>query len=271
MWKPEHISVAAKDIASGQPGGRFFLLPGSPARAEALATRFKNQKRFESPRGHDVFVGELEFPEGKVDVGVVSTGMGCPSLGIIVAELQSLGASRFLRVGTAGSLQPKLARAGDVVIATGAVRDEGASLALAPAEVPAIASHELVSALRAGALRAGLGDRTRLGLVHTKDSLYAREFGQGVLAPENARYLEILKGLGVLATEMEASHLFLLGTSANYLRPSLEQLPAVLTGCVLAVIGDDQPFATDAAERTRAVERACTVACEGIRALYFPA
>ena len=126
-----------------------------------------------------------------------------------------LGLQRFIRVGTAGSLQPKRVRSGDIVIATGAVRDEGSSLSYAPLEFPALASLDLVNALKAASIRMGLDKHTHLGLVHTKDSLYGREFGQGPLVAQNQRYMEGLTALGVLATEMEASHLFILGASAN--------------------------------------------------------
>ena len=53
-----------------------------------------------SDRGHNVYLGKL----GEIDVGVCSTGMGAPSTDIIITELIRLGARRFLRIGTAGSV-----------------------------------------------------------------------------------------------------------------------------------------------------------------------
>jgi uridine phosphorylase len=49
-------------------------------------------------------------------VGICATGMGCPSVDLIVTELIMLGGRRFFRVGTCGSLQPKLIRYGDLVV-----------------------------------------------------------------------------------------------------------------------------------------------------------
>ncbi len=240
-------------MASDQPGGRVLLLPGSSGRANDIAQRFENRATFPSQRNHDVFLGTVPGANGPVDVGVVSTGMGCPSVDIIVTELLSVGACCFLRVGTCGSLQSHVVRAGDVVIATGAVRDEGASLAYAPPEFPAVASGQVVSAALAAAGASSFGDRVHVGVVHTKDSLYAREFGLGPAATENERYMERLSALGVLASEMEAAHLFVLAQvhSGTGVRARACRVHA---GCVLAVIGGAVPFdgeveAADAVDR----------------------
>lgn len=60
---------------------------------------------------------------------VQSTGMGGPSLAIVVSELAELGATQFLRVGTCGSLAQSL-QLGNLVIATEALPGDGASRAL---------------------------------------------------------------------------------------------------------------------------------------------
>ena len=248
-FEPKHISVQAADLASGQPGGRVLFLPGSPARARSLAERFEDHRVVESPRGHDVHLGLLRRDGEAVDVGVVSSGMGCPSVGIIVTELLEMGVRRILRVGSAGSLQPDRVRTGHVVVATGAVRDEGASDAYAPRDFPAVAAPAWVAALR----RAGAAlppEALHLGVVHSKDSFYGREFGRGPMAEANREYLRVLEGLGVLASEMEASHLFVLGAS----------VPGAETGCVLGILGGPDLDSTED-ERRQAEERAMEVAC----------
>lgn len=115
-------------------------------------------------RGHDVHLGKL----GGVDVGSVATGMGCPSVDIIVTELIKLGAKRFIRVGTAGSVQPKDIRVGSVVIGTGGVRDEGTSRNYAPPEFPAVASPLLVLALQQAAREMGIAENVYSGIIHAK-------------------------------------------------------------------------------------------------------
>ncbi len=264
MRKVHHISVAEADISSSQPGGRVFYLPGSPARARMIGERFADHRVFASERGHDVHTGTLQFGAKRVDVGAVATGMGCPSMGIIVTELLMLGARRFIRVGTAGTLQPEV-KISDVVIASAAVRDEGASLSYAPAEIPAVASVPITSALKGAAEKLGLGAHTHVGLVHSKDSFYGREFGDGPLAKENNRYLEILCGMNVLASEMEASHLFMLLQAAAR-EPKYGYAPPgaavdVQAGCILAILGTLEAPGT-AAEIALAVDRAVNVSLE---------
>jgi uridine phosphorylase len=187
--------------------------------------------------------------------------MGCPSVDIIVQELYKLGARRFLRVGTCGSMQPKRIRVGDLVVATAAVRDEHTSNAYLPREFPAVAAREFVAASDRAAAALGLADHTFFGTVHTKDSLFAREFGEGPMAPENERYVELLHAAGVLASEMEAAHLFLLASLWNQECTDHGTGPQhrVLAGTVLGVIGDDRPFAP-AEEAAEAVDRAVDLA-----------
>lgn len=60
---------------------------------------------------------------------VQSTGMGGPSAAIVATELAELGASRLIRVGTCGAIDPSLAL-GDLVIVTEAIAQDGASRGL---------------------------------------------------------------------------------------------------------------------------------------------
>lgn len=83
-----------------------------------------------------------------IDVAVISTGMGCASADIIINELYLLGDKRFIRIGTAGSLQPTKIKVGDIVIPTAAVRDEDTSTNYIYREYPAIASLNIVNACK---------------------------------------------------------------------------------------------------------------------------
>ena len=77
---------------------------------------------------------------------VTSTGIGGPSASIAIDELAQLGVRTMLRVGTTGAIQPHV-KVGDVVITSGAVRLDGASTHYAPIEYPAVAHHEVITAL----------------------------------------------------------------------------------------------------------------------------
>jgi len=267
--EPHHIRIDAAAVAGNGGRGRVFLVPGSLARAEAIAERFEDRRVFPSPRRLDVHTGRYTRGGRSVDVGACPTGMGCPSVGIVVAELCALGVRRLVRVGSAGSLQPGVIGSGDLVIATGAVRDEASSDAFASRDVPALAHPDWVLALRRAALDRGVGSRTFEGLVHTKDSLYGREFATGPRAVQNRAYMDELRALSVLATEMESSHLFMLAQAAVR-RPTpllADPDPAeIKAGTVLAVIGDEGSFAA-AAEARAAEELAIDVALDAALAL----
>jgi len=241
-----HLNIGAEHTVGNGGDGRLFFLPGSDGRARRLSERFVHRQVIASDRQLNVYLGQLEAGGLPVDVGAVATGMGCPSVDIVLTELITQGARHFIRVGTAGSLQPGEVPAGSLVIATAAVRDEGTSGAYVCTEYPAVADARVVRALESAAQRCGHAEHTFSGVVHSKDSLFAREFGMGPRRQRNLDYMAELEAMGVLATEMETAHLLIL----SYVHPSTatplsEEHPGgiIRSGAVLAVIGDDRPFA----------------------------
>jgi uridine phosphorylase len=243
----QHLPIGPDEVAGNGDKGRLFFLPGSDARARLLAERFEDRREIPSPRQHNVFLGSLRDGAVSIDVGTVATGIGCPSLNIVVTELIMLGARRFIRVGTCGSLRPDTVRAGHLVIATGAVRDERTSDRYIGRGYPAIADPTMFRALRRAALKTGNGDRTFAGLIHAKDALYALEFGHGARSELNEAYVERLRQMRVFATDMEASHLFVLSDAHSRDIVPLTGQPspkgAVRSGVIDAVVGDDAPYA----------------------------
>ena len=255
MFTPIHLQAEPSDFVGNAGRGRFLLLPGSRDRALRIARDFKDLRTLAHPRGHDLHLGVIQRQGVDLDVGVISTGMGCPSVDLIVTELIGLGARVLMRVGTSGALQTDV-HTGDVVVATSAVRDEATSDHYLPREFPAVASWPLLLATQAAVRHASCRGQVQFGPVHTKDSLYAREFGFGPLAAEHARYAKWLNQAGVLATEMECAHLFVLAQ----LGPLAQGHDRVLAGAVLAVIGEhDQPF-KDSPRAAEAVEDAIELA-----------
>ncbi|MCP4176168.1 MAG: nucleoside phosphorylase [bacterium] len=215
-FHPEHMNAIPEDFEGNGGIGRYVFLPGSDGRAKEIAENFNDVSVNEHGRRHNIYKGTLKTEKGTIDVASVSTGMGTPSLDIIVNELYRLGVKRFLRVGTAGLLQPAYMKGGDFAIATGAVKDDGATGSYLPAEVPAIASLDFVLASQKAALNLNFGDRTHIGIVHSKASLYAREFKTGPYAELNSQYMKVLADSGVIASEMEASMLFTLASIFNH-------------------------------------------------------
>jgi uridine phosphorylase len=116
----------------------------------------------------------------------------------------------MIRVGTAGSLQPGQ-RAGDLVIATAAVRADGVTPQYAPPEFPAVAHVDTVMALQAAATARAV--RHHVGVVVSTDSFYSElEPDRLPVGPELRSQWRAYRAAGALASEMECSALFILGS-----------------------------------------------------------
>jgi uridine phosphorylase len=84
---PHHLTIGPEHCAGNERFGRLFLLPGSDGRARQIADHFTDLQVVPSPRQHNAYLGRLAGRDGFLDVGTVATGMGCPSVDIIVTEL----------------------------------------------------------------------------------------------------------------------------------------------------------------------------------------
>jgi uridine phosphorylase len=262
---PNHIAVTREDMRGNGSIGRYILMPGSDGRAKEIAAYFSKTKTKTHPRGHHVYLGTLKADGQDIDVAAVSSGMGCPSAEIIVHELFNLGAKRFLRIGTAGTLQPNFVKVGDIINVQGSVRDEDTTRQYTPIEVPAVASLEYVSSCLLAAEHLKLLNSIRTGIVHCKSSLYARELAAGPRALENQAYLNLLTKSGILASEMETATLFIQSQLYNYQLMQQGEGPAfrVLAGAILAVIGNFEL----SAEADIAVKHSIEIALEMVKIL----
>lgn len=209
-----HIHAEPGDVAP------FVLLPGDPKRATFIAeTFFDSPKLYSDHRGMLGYTGQYKG----MKVSVQTTGMGCPSLAITAEELVNLGAKTLVRVGTAGIVR-KSVKPGELIIATGSVPNDGTTRQyLDGAPYAPVPDQTVVSALSSAAARGGRTVHT--GLIQTEDAFYHTK-------PE---HISVLEERGVLAIEMEASALFLIG-----------QLRRVRTGCAVVAsnyIGDAQMVA----------------------------
>ncbi|HHL40461.1 MAG TPA: uridine phosphorylase [Deltaproteobacteria bacterium] len=205
----------------------LVLMPGDPKRsvkiAEAAAARLGGRAALLADnREYRTYL--VESAQGKLLV--TSTGIGGPSTSIAVDELAQLGVRTFIRVGTAGAISREL-RIGDVVVTTGSVRLDGASTHYAPIEYPAVADHEVVTALIEGAEDAGA--RAHRGITASSDTFYPGEERTdsftGYVLRRFQGATEELRRLRVLNYEMESATVLTL-TAAMGLRG----------GCVTGVI-----------------------------------
>jgi uridine phosphorylase len=144
-----------------------------------------------------------------IEISVTTSGMGGPSMGIVLPEAVQSGARIFIRVGSCGSLKPE-SRVGDVIIPTAAIRFDGTADDWAPPEYPAFADWRVVSALHRAAEAKAPG-RFHAGVECTTSDFYT---GQGRpnlfgAVPDRmlARHQEVLR-LGAVCYSMEAAGLF---------------------------------------------------------------
>lgn len=94
-----------------------IILPGDPLRAKFLAENYLSDvKQFNKLRNMFGYTGKYKG----VEISVMGTGMGCPSMGIYSYELiKFYGCKTLIRTGTIGALQPNI-KTGDLIIAQAA-------------------------------------------------------------------------------------------------------------------------------------------------------
>ena len=211
------------------------FLCGDPARVARISAGWRDAREVCSTREYRVVTGALNG----VALSAASTGIGAPSTAVIVEELIKLGAHTFIRVGNSGGLAPDLAL-GDLVITTGAVRDDGTTKAYVIPEFPAIADHEITLALLAAARAKGA--RHRAGVTWSLDAFYIRNAvltpgGEmasmsvgGYWAHAHRQRIEDMRAARVVNMEMESGALLTLAT-----------LFGVRAGCV-CVVSDRTPW-----------------------------
>lgn len=157
---------------------------------------------------HDGYFGrQLGFlgdTGGKVAI-IGRFGVGAPAAVVMLEELIAFGVKRFVSVGTAGGLVKGLFP-GELVVCSGALRDEGASYHYLPEGRPALPDPGLSDALAAAFDSASVPYRR--GLSWTTDGIYR----------ETRPDVDAAVALGAVTVEMEAAALF---AAAEYRRVPL--------------------------------------------------
>ena len=190
-----HLEVGPGDVADA------VLLPGNPERVDKVTALWDDAEEVAYHREYRTATGTYDGEP----ISVTSTGIGSPSATIAVEELARVGVDTFVRVGSCGAIQPEM-DVGDLVITTGAVRQEGTSAEYVREDYPAGADGEVVSALVAAAER--LGHEYHAGITMSADSFYAgqgRPGFEGFEAAGSDALVEELRAANVKNIEMEAS------------------------------------------------------------------
>ncbi len=185
---------------------------------------------FDAPRLVNEERGMLGYTgsfEGR-PISVQSTGMGCPSAAIVTEELIQLGATRLLRIGTCGGLQPHMAL-GDTVVAVAATPFDRTAAAYTADEPHApTADWRLVdAALRIGRDR---GLRLHVGPIVSNSVFYDPD------SDRNRRFAE----RGHLGVEMESAVLFTIAALRKVSAGTILTVSDTLLGERIVRIGDDE-------------------------------
>lgn len=149
---------------------------------------------------------------GKLDgepVTVISHGIGGPSTAICVEELARNGAKVLIRMGTCGGMDLDVL-GGDVIIASGSIRQEGTTAEYAPKEYPAVPDFDVLLALVEAARKENI--RHHVGIVQSKDSFYGEHEPQSsAVALELQEKWKGYCAMGCKGSEMESAALFIVG------------------------------------------------------------
>jgi len=178
------------------------LVPGDPGRVELFAEQMDEAWKVAEKREYITYTGKKDG----VLISCTSCGIGPSPTAIGVEELIRVGAKNIIRMGTCGALQPFM-KAGDMIIATGAVRGERCTEEFVSIDYPAIADYRIVRASIDACERLGL--TYHLGLVRTHDAFYLES--PWAFGDYQAR-LHKLVDLGVLAVENESSTIFVIAS-----------------------------------------------------------
>ena len=201
-----HIKCEREDISP------YVILVGNPDRAKRIADEFLNDSKLvNSYRSLLTYTGYHK----DLKLTVATTGMGAPSTAIVLEELIHLGGKVFIRVGSAGGVNPEI-DVGDVVVATGSIRDDGTTPKYLPLGFPAVPNFVVLSKLVE--VSKEFSNRVFYGVVASSDNFYI---------PYSKETLKIFVESGVQAVEMESGCVFI-----------VSQRRKVRSGAIFAIDGN---------------------------------
>ena len=148
---------------------KTVLMPGDPLRAKWIAETFlEDAKCFNTVRGMLGYTGKYKG----VDVSVMGSGMGIPSIGIYSYELfKFYGVENIIRIGSAGAFNPDLELFDVVIVDHAYSASSYAKEAFGYTEDVQLPAPELVDALEASAKK--LDKKYWKGYIQSSDNFYS--------------------------------------------------------------------------------------------------
>jgi len=185
MAKQPHLLIEPGDVHD------IALIPGDPGRVDRIAKQCEGAETVAENREYKVVNASYDG----VPLTICSTGIGCPSAAIAVEELNRVGVETVIRVGTTGALQRDI-EIGDMVVATGAAKEEGTSKRYESEVYPAVPDYDVLTAL-VDASEANDED-VHVGPIVSDDAFYN----------ESEDFVEDWEAANLLCIEMEAAAVF---------------------------------------------------------------
>jgi uridine phosphorylase len=187
------LNVNAADLAPSA------LVVGDQQRAAAATEYLDDVKELGFFREYRTFTGNY----AGVPITISSHGVGAAGASVCFDELMQGGVKTIVRAGTCGAMRPEI-NDGELIIGTGAIRDDGASERLVPIAYPAIADRHVVAALEDAARKAGCAH------IHTGILLTQGYFYSGILPHTAETWLKAK--MDVSAAEMEFATLLVIAS-----------------------------------------------------------
>lgn len=187
--KQPHILCGPEDVAE------LVLLPGDPNRVLRVAEYLDEWHEVAFNREFRTVTGSYKG----MAVTITSTGIGGASAVIALEELIACGAKKFIRIGSAGAAQSNIG-IGELIIATGAVREDGASAMYVRKQFPATANFKLANTMVSVAEKHQFKYHT--GLVRSHDGFYM---------DEEMELMSYWSKKNILGSDMETAALFVVG------------------------------------------------------------
>lgn len=174
---------------------KYAILPGDPARLDHIKKYLDDVVELAYNREYRSLKGKYK----DIEVLAISTGIGGSSAAIAIEELNNIGVKSMIRIGSCGALQTNI-KLGDLILAEGAIRDDGTSKAYVDSIYPAVCDHELLQ----NCIDACNDNdyRYHVGIVHSHESFYIED---------NSIIEAGWSKKGVLGSDMETATLFTVG------------------------------------------------------------
>jgi len=223
------------------------LVCGDPYRAEKIANTLDNMKCLAKGREYWTYTGNYKG----TPITVSSHGVGASGAMLSFVGLIKGGAKVIIRIGTCGGLKPEV-KAGSLVIATAAAKEDGVSNIYVPVSFPAVADFDVTSSLIHSAKENGI-DAFK-GIIVTQGAFYS-----GVMPTNTVEQMES----GAIALEMEVSALF---TAASVFGAKAGAILSV-DGNALAVLDSAEENDPDPEMLSRTVDKGISIALDALIAV----